>query len=199
MQYKIFSIPVVGSPELEDELNHFIRAHRVIAVQKLVEQVSGMASWCFCVEYHLGSGRGASSSGKGMPLKKERIDYREVLSEEDFAVYAKLRERRKSLAETETIPVYSVCTNAQMAQMATDRPTSLKELQQVEGFGEARLKKYGVALLEVIQSKVKENDAETEVEAEVEAKIIEAGNNNTKSHDSNGTKAEDGSPDQVGG
>jgi hypothetical protein len=39
----------------------------------------------------LGAGRGVAPRG--------RVDYREVLTPEDFAVYARLRDRRKEIAQ----------------------------------------------------------------------------------------------------
>lgn len=34
MQVKIFTIPLIGSEEAEEQLNHFLRAHRVAEVRK---------------------------------------------------------------------------------------------------------------------------------------------------------------------
>ena len=50
--------------------------------------------------------------------KTGRIDYKEVLDEKTFALFSKLREKRKVLAEKDAVPVYSVFTNEQLAQMA---------------------------------------------------------------------------------
>ena len=145
MQYRAFSIPATGSPDLEEELNRFLRAHRVISVQKALETVGDTPRWCFCVEYL--EGAPGPSRGRGGRRGAERVDYKEVLSEEDFAVFARLRDRRKELAMTEAIPVYAVCTNEQLAAMATGRPASLSDLRKIEGLGEAKAGKYGEALL----------------------------------------------------
>ena len=50
---------------------------------------------------------------------KQRVDYKEVLSPADFALFAKLRDWRKATAEQEGIPVYAVLTNEQLAAIAT--------------------------------------------------------------------------------
>ena len=52
-----------------------------------------------------------SKGGGGRP----RVDYKEILSADEFAVFVRLREVRKQLAATEAIPVYAVCTNEQLA------------------------------------------------------------------------------------
>lgn len=146
MQYRMFAVPVTGVPDLEEELNQFLRAHRVISVQKTVETVGGTAMWCFCVEYLEGNGKPSGRGGGGAGRTK-RIDYKEVLSEDEFSVYARLREVRKELAEAETVPVYAVCTNEQLAALAKAQPKNLAELRRIEGLGDAKSRKYGESLL----------------------------------------------------
>ena len=49
-----------------------------------------------------------ASSSHGAPGSSERrVDYREVLSAEQFEIFAKLREVRKGVAEREAVPVAS--------------------------------------------------------------------------------------------
>lgn len=79
--------------------------------------------------------------------KSRRVDYKEVLSEEDFALFAKLREERKKLAAAEAVPVYAVCINEQMAEMAKNKPLTAAALKEINGFGEAKAGKYGEAFL----------------------------------------------------
>ena len=156
MQFRVFAIPATGSPDLEDELNHFLRSHKVVSVQKTVEMIDGAPRWCFCIEY-LEGGAAGGNTGRYSGRSK-RVDYKEVLSEEDFAVYARLRDGRKELAAKEAVPVYAVCTNEQLAQMARMRPECLASLKSVEGFGEAKASKYGEALLAAIGDEGKEGD-----------------------------------------
>ncbi|MBI4754199.1 MAG: HRDC domain-containing protein [Betaproteobacteria bacterium] len=49
--------------------------------------------------------------------KRERIDYREVLNEQDFAVFADLRRLRKGLAEQDGVPAYALFTNEQLVAL----------------------------------------------------------------------------------
>ena len=90
---------------------------------------------------------------------KKRVDYKEVLSPEDFAVFVRLREWRKKTAGIEAVPLYTVFTNEQIAEMAKERPRTLAGLGQIQGVGEARIKKYGTDVLAVIDQK--EPDAVT--------------------------------------
>ena len=93
MQYHVQMIPAAGSPELEEEFNRFLRSHRVIAVQKSLEVVEGSPCWCFCVEWLEGSPVGGGGKGRGT----KKIDYKDVLSAADFAVFARLPFQRKQL------------------------------------------------------------------------------------------------------
>jgi ATP-dependent DNA helicase RecQ len=54
------------------------------------------------------------------------------------------------LAAAEAIPVYTVCTNEHLAQMVLNRCSSLSTLQQISGFGEAKVQKYGKQFLEFL-------------------------------------------------
>jgi len=147
MQFRIFSIPATGSPDLEEELNLFLRSHRIVSTQKTLQPVDGVLRWCFCVEYLDGAKVSSNAKPSG---RTERIDYKEVLPPEDFALFARLREVRKELAAVDAIPVYTVCTNEQLAEMASKRPGSLTALKVIEGLGEAKVAKYGQRLLDVI-------------------------------------------------
>ncbi len=96
--------------------------------------------WTFCVGY-------LDGTEKLPVMRKGRIDYREVLNERDFAVFAKLRRLRKEIAEREGVPAYALFTNEQLAEMVTGRVSSLADLQAIDGIGEAKLKKYGETFL----------------------------------------------------
>jgi organic radical activating enzyme len=92
MQFKLFSLPAAGEPQAEDELNRFLRSHRAVSVQKELVKNGDMACWCFCVEY-LSNSPLPEGKGGGRP----RVDYKELLSAEDFAVFVRLRDTRKQL------------------------------------------------------------------------------------------------------
>ena len=145
MQLKLFSIPATGDPQVEEELNRFLRSHRALSVQKELVQSGGAADWCFCIEY-LADGAPEVRGGGG----RGRVDYKQLLSEEDFAVFVRLRDTRKQFATQEAIPVYAVCTNGQLAEMAKSRAATLADLKKIDGFGDAKAEKYGEAFLVAI-------------------------------------------------
>ena len=155
MQYKLFGISAMGAEQAEAELNVFLRGHRVTAVQRGLVREGGGAYWALCVEYIEGAGGAVPGKAGSRP----RVDYKEVLSEADFAVYSRLRERRRELAEQEAVPVYAVCTNEQLAEMAKRRVSTPGGLQEIEGFGEAKAAKYAAGLLEVLGASGASNEA----------------------------------------
>ena len=146
MQFKLFSIPAMGDAEAEEELNRFLRSHRAVSVQKELVVNGDTPCWCICVEYLLNS---QLPEGKGGG--RSRVDYKEILSADDFAVFVRLRETRKELAGREAIPVYAVSTNEQLAEMAKSRATTLADLKKIDGFGDAKAEKYGETFLATIR------------------------------------------------
>ena len=159
MQFRIFSVPASGDSAAEEELNHFLRANRVVSVSKELSTVAGSPTWFFCVEY-LNDGRG-TSGGPGGSRRGGSVDYREVLSPEDFAVFVRLRDARKALSQRDAIPVYAICTNEQLAQIAQARCDSASALQKIQGLGEAKVQKYGAEFLKAVAGETTEtSDAE---------------------------------------
>ena len=146
MRYRIFSVPIQDPGDAEAELNAFLDSHRVLDVERELVVDGRHSLWCFCVCYTEGAPPSAGKArGKGA------IDYREVLSAADFAVYARLRQVRKVLAERDGVPAYAVFTNEQLAEAVRRAPGSAAELAAIEGVGQARVEKYGAALLDALR------------------------------------------------
>jgi len=56
-------------------------------------------------------------------------------------IYAKLREWRKEAAVKESVPVYTIFKNDQLAQIVEKRINKTTDLSQIEGVGKARANK----------------------------------------------------------
>ncbi|MCK4564861.1 MAG: HRDC domain-containing protein [Verrucomicrobia bacterium] len=65
--------------------------------------------------------------------KAPKMDYREELTEGEFAVFSALRDWRKAHSETEGVPVYTLFTNAQLAEIVKKKVGTIAELGKVEG------------------------------------------------------------------
>ena len=143
MQLKFFMVPASDPAESEAELNTFLRSHRVLTVRKeLVVAENETPFWALAVEY-------LESASK--PTGRSSIDYKEVLSEAEFEVFRRLRELRKRLAEAEGKPVYTVFTNAQLAEIAQRGVDNLEKLREIGGVGEAKAERYGNQVLAVVK------------------------------------------------
>jgi superfamily II DNA helicase RecQ len=145
MQLKLFILPVKNLTAPEAEMNAFLRAHRVLAVKKEFVADGENSFWTFCVE-HLEFAPG-TTSGPGLS-GRPKVDYKEQLQPEEFEVFSGLREWRKGVAEKEGVPVYVVFSNEQLATMVKQRVSTKAALQGIEGVGDARVEKYGAAVLE---------------------------------------------------
>ncbi|MFW5844655.1 MAG: HRDC domain-containing protein [Planctomycetota bacterium] len=145
MQFRTFIIPVGDDGSLAEALNRFLRGHRVVSVQRQVVEVPGGPAWAFCVEYLQPEAAMAAGGGQ-----RQRIDYREVLPPEQFAVFARLREERKRLADQHQVPPYAVFSNEQLAAMVTEQVRDLAGLQRLPGIGAGKAQRFGAAMLAVL-------------------------------------------------
>lgn len=145
MRLKFFHVPAIDSRQAEEELNRFLAGHKVATVDhELVGRDSG-AFWAICVTY-------LDGSGPQLGGRKPKIDYKEVLSPDDFERFASLRRLRKELAERDGVPPYALFTNEQLATMVRDKVDSATELGKIRGVGPSRVKKYGPAFLERLKT-----------------------------------------------
>ena len=140
MQYKIFTVPILDGKTQEDEMNQFLRGHKIVAVEKQYSEAN--ASWCFCITFIENS-----TFSIALQPKKDKIDYREVLDEATFARSAKLREARKQIATEEAIPAYSVFTNEELAEIAALKEYNVGCIKKINGIGEKRAEKFEERLL----------------------------------------------------
>jgi superfamily II DNA helicase RecQ len=148
MQLRFFTIPIHAGEDAADELNRFLAGHRILAVERQFNQNGGASAWAVCVAFESASAtRPETGPAAG---RRGKVDYREVLSEQDFSVYARLRVLRKELADAEGVPAYALFTNEQMAEMVTRRLSTAAALREIPGIGEARIGKYGEHFLRVL-------------------------------------------------
>ena len=149
MPIKFFAVPAIEPGEAEAELNRFLRGHRVVTAPRELAMVDGRPVWCVAVEYVESPVQQRPSDDNA---RRNKIDYREVLSGEDFVRFAKLRELRKAMSDEEGVPVYAIFTNEQLAAIAQKQPKTSAELQSVDGVGEGKNKRYGERVLGLLQA-----------------------------------------------
>jgi superfamily II DNA helicase RecQ len=144
MLLRFFTIPVCNGEAAAEDLNRFLGSHRIIAIDRQFVHDGANSAWALCVSYVQTANRPPAS-------RRGKIDYRDVLSEADFSVFAKLRALRKTLADVEGVPAYALFTNEQLAEMVQRRARTTSDLREIAGVGEARVEKYGEAFLSILR------------------------------------------------
>jgi len=144
MKFQFFTIPIIDPAPTTAELNAFLATVRVVQVKRQFVPDGNNSAWSICITY-------LEIGGRPSPDKRSQTDYREVLPEAQFRVFAKLRTLRKELAEKEGIPAYAVFTNEQLAEMVRNPVKSLTSLRKISGIGQSRAEKYGEAFLTVLR------------------------------------------------
>ncbi len=142
MSFRLFQYALPAEPELAD-LNAFLASHRIATVHREVVATPSGPLLLFLVECV----PGARQERDDRTSASARIDYRETLSEEQFAVFSSLREVRKRVAEADGVPVYAIFSNAQLAEMVQRKAVVASEMSKIDGVGKGRVDKYAAAFL----------------------------------------------------
>jgi len=74
------------------------------------------------------------------------------LSAADSALFERLRELRKRIADDKGVPPYIIFNDATLVALATKRPANLGDMARIPGVGAYKLNQYGDQFLEVVQS-----------------------------------------------
>jgi superfamily II DNA helicase RecQ len=146
MQFKFFNIPINDLEQSGEELNKFLRSHRVLEVKQKLVKSKNSTSWLFAVKF-LDSQLPFSEK-----TRTEKVDYREVLDEKTFAIYSRLRDFRKIIADTDGIPIYAVFTNEELANIARLPEISETSIIKVNGIGEKKTERFGKKLVGMYKS-----------------------------------------------
>jgi len=151
MRFHFVTIPIFDSGTVEAELNQFLGSHRVVSVERHLVPDGARTVWAICVTYAETPGptKSVNDANTG---KKGRIDYRETLSADQFQLFVKLRDWRKTTSDHEAVPPYAVFTNEQIAEMVRRPVRTVTDLGRIDGIGPSRVEKYGAAVLGILKA-----------------------------------------------
>ncbi len=141
MQIQIFNIPTTDSGRSLVELNNFLSTHKILEIEQKFFQNCNGGCWSFCVRY---------LPTVSLP-PKDKIDYKQLLTETEFLVFSKLREIRKKIATIDAVPAYAVFTDEELANIVKLPTIDVKSLTTIKGIGEKKVEKYGHQLIELFQ------------------------------------------------
>ena len=85
----------------------------------------------------------------------------------DPSLFAMLKDLRKSVAKKHKLPPYVIFQDISLEQMATMYPDDLNELQNIQGVGAGKAKRYGKEFCALIKKYCKENEIECPEELRV--------------------------------
>lgn len=145
MQVKLFTIPLFDNETELNEMNGFLRAQKVLTIDKQFVSVGENAYWSFCITYLQLSKQSTIAQNA---QRQNKIDYKEVLDVATFAIFSTLRTIRKQIAENEAVPAYAVFTDSELAEIAKLENIDVAHLQSIQGIGQKKAEKYGQVLCE---------------------------------------------------
>ncbi len=146
MEYHFFHISALDPQADADELNRFLRSRQVAGIERQFVTDGRNSYWSICVQL------AGQQPATEKPRKRGSVDYREILSPEIFARYARLRSLRNQLAEQQATPPYAIFTNEQLAAMAGLETPTKAALAAIEGVGDKRMAQYADAFLAVLRN-----------------------------------------------
>ena len=76
----------------------------------------------------------------------------------DPTLYKMLKELRKDNAKKLKLPPYVIFQDVSLEQMATVYPVTMEELQNIQGVGGGKARRYGKAFIELISTYCKDNE-----------------------------------------
>lgn len=85
----------------------------------------------------------------------------------DPELYSMLKDLRKKVAKKQGLPGYVIFQDVSLEQMATMYPVTIEELQNIQGVGIGKAKRYGREFCELIKRHCEENDIERPEELRV--------------------------------
>ena len=141
MQIKIFNIPIIDDGHFAEELNKFLRSHKILDLTHQLVNTESATMWTFCVKY---------LETKTLEQNVKR-DYKQELDEDTFKKFSMLREIRKAIAMEDAVPPYAVFLDEELATLAKLKEISIGDLKKIKGIGEKKIEKYGQKLLDRIQ------------------------------------------------
>jgi len=111
-------------------------------------------TWALLVTY-----RDVPQPGAARQEQDPRKDWRAELDGPAKELYDQLRLWRSKTAKHDGLPPYLICTNRQVAEIVVRRPTSLAQLGEIQGIGEAKLARWGSEILAIVQAAAPVSDA----------------------------------------
>jgi len=153
MQIKLFTVPVNNVEDYNEEINKFLRGHKIVEIEKHLVQAGTSYSWCFYISY-------IQTGFQPEKTASKKVDYMKILDTEIFAKFSKFRQIRKQISAENAVSAYIVFTDAELAEMAKLPDLTLNKLKTIKGIGDRKAEKYGEQFIKMF------NEMENETKRE---------------------------------
>ncbi len=145
MEIKIFSVHALAADDELEEVNKFLRSHRILQVDKTFSSEGGY--WSILVTYQE---QGATNSSGGTDVhRKQKVDYKEVLSPEAYSRFEHMRGVRGELARKEGLAAFMIFSDRELAKIAELEEVDVESLNAIQGIDDKKRQKYGRYFLTV--------------------------------------------------
>lgn len=145
MKVKVLKIRVSDRFQNMDEavVNDFLSRYDIINMNsKLVQDEINY--WSVLIYYQEKSKQSGSS--------KMDVSSEEDLSDEEKTIYNKLKDWRYEKSKELHQPPYVIFHNTHLMSIAKFKPYNLQDLEQINGLGESKIKRYGIEIIEVLEN-----------------------------------------------
>ena len=150
-QYKIFTISYCQEENrfLDDEFCEFIQSHVIVEMDKRFFE-HPWPCWTVFVCYSTNASvKPVADQATECGNSKDGWIEQLMPEERELAKQIRIWRRRKAAQEKQSDFVY--LTNAQIADIARLKPTSLQGLRQISGIGSIKSQKYGQEILAIVR------------------------------------------------
>lgn len=145
MKVKVLKIRISEEFQTTDEtmVNDFLSKYDVVNMNSKLVQ-GEINYWSVLVYYQ--------EKAKQTNSNKVSVNSEEDLSEEDKIIYNKLKDWRYEKSKELNQPPYIIFHNSHLMSIAKFKPYNLQDLEQINGLGESKIKRYGTEIIEVLEN-----------------------------------------------
>lgn len=134
MQIKIFTLPVFDTERNEEEMNKFLRSHRIIQLERHFCSENG-GYWTILVEFL----DGEPTAESPVAYRKEKKDFSDGMTDEEKQRYENFKKIRRELAASRSIPAYMIFTNEELSILAKVSSLNADTYKHIKGIAPSRL------------------------------------------------------------
>lgn len=139
MEIKLFTVSVFSTDDELEEMNKFLRSHRILQVDKTFSPNSDC--WSILVTYQE---QGATLSSGGADVhRRQKVDYKEKLSPEAFSRFEHMRSIRGELARKDGVAAFLIFSDRELSKIAELEEVTTEALDAIPDIDDKKKQKYG--------------------------------------------------------